>query len=158
MKEQKKYEIGGTVYVQRPLVLGQIRQLSDVLSGMTISGDATPASVILAVAERLPMALAVVLTPEGVTLPDKDLKALAEKIEFEISAEQVVEVVEDFFDCNPVASVLQKLAGAMGTVAGRTIPTAGGGSTTLSAPLPEGTLPEEMQSCGDTPPTNASPT
>jgi hypothetical protein len=158
MEKQKKYEIGGTVYVQRPLVLGQIRQLSDVLGGVTLPGDATPAGVLLAVSERLPMALAVVLTPEGVSLRSKELKALAEEIEFSISSEQIVEVVEDFFDCNPVASVLQKLAGAMGAVAGKTIPTAGAGSTILSAPSPEEISPGETKSCGDTPLTNADPT
>jgi hypothetical protein len=114
---EKKYEIGGKNYIQKPLVLGQIRQLLEVLKGVTIPANSDTLALVNAMSDRLPAALAVVLIPEGLSsLRDKDLDALALEIAFAITPEQTLGVVEDFFDCNPLPSLLNRLGMAAGKI------------------------------------------
>ena len=113
---EKKYDIGGKVYVQRPLVLGQTRQLLRVLDGLALPGNLEVRSLIETLGESLPAALAVVLTEEGKSPKDKDIEALAAELEFSITLEQTAQVIEDFFDCNPLPSLLDKLTKAAGNI------------------------------------------
>lgn len=152
---EKKYDIGGKIYIQRPLVLGQVRQLLEILKGITIPADADTLGMIEAVGGRLPKALAAILNPEGIPLREKDLDAIAAELEFAITPEQIFEVAEDFFDCNPLQSLLQKLGMAAGTI------TAQMAQVTALKPfassLPAGTSPVETQSSGDSLLPSASP-
>lgn len=138
------YEIGEKTYEQKPLVLGQLRQLLDVVAGTLIPHGADAMALVAALGDKLPRALAIILTPEGVNLRNKDIDALAANLEFDISLEQSMQVVEDFFTCNPIASLLEKLTGAMGKATqGAT------GLKTLSASSPEEALSTEEKSSGD---------
>lgn len=137
---EKKYQIGGTTYIQRPLVLGQMKQIREVIGGMVIPATFTPAEIIQLLEDRLPLALAVVLTPEGFSPKGKDLVAIAEQIDFAIELETAMEVVEDFFICNPVVSLSKKLAGITDALLGMMKPT---GLTRSSSSLPTETLPGE---------------
>ncbi|MDN3515369.1 MAG: hypothetical protein NG747_13355 [Candidatus Brocadia sp.] len=110
---EKKYLIGGKTYVQKALVLGQWRQLLDVMKGITVSQGIDTAGIISALNDKLPSALAIVLTEEGKSLRGKDIVALADEIEYEISPEIIFQVAEDFLDCNPLASLMERLAGIM---------------------------------------------
>ncbi len=150
-----EYEIGGKVYVQRPLVLGQVRQLMGLLREIKIPAGAGAAEVIALLDEKLPEALAVVLTEKGKNPKDKDIQALAEALEFEITPEVALKVVEDFFSCNPIASVLQRLTQIVETVKERLRVT---GLKNSSASLREATSPGERRSSGDTPSGSANPT
>jgi hypothetical protein len=141
----KEYLIGEMKYQQRPLVYGQVRQLQDVLEGLRLSAAFDPAQLLTAIGDRLPLALAVVLIPEGGSARGKDLVDLADQIEFDISPEQVLEVVEDFFSCNPIASLLVRLKGAIGALRGK-IST---GLTIPSASSPAEILPGTTLSSGD---------
>jgi hypothetical protein len=161
---EKTYELGTTTYVQRPLVLGQIRQLLEQLEGLTFDAAAGPAVLVATLGDRLPLCLAVVLTPEGASPREKDLVALADEIEFAIAPEQVLEVVEDFFDCNPLASLLERAAGMLRSLTARVgvevkpAATAGApGSTTSSSSSPAATSPGETGSSGASPSPSASP-
>jgi hypothetical protein len=122
---EKKYVIGGNTYIQRPLVLGQLKQLLDVLKGITIPADMETIALVDALGGRLPKALAVVLNPEGLPLREKDIDDLAVEIEFAITLEQTVEVVEDFFACNPLPSLLSKLGMAAGKITAQMTPETG---------------------------------
>lgn len=155
---EKRYEIGGAAYVQRPLVLGQVRQLLEVLDGVRFAPDADPFALVAALGDRLALALAVVLTPEGQSPRGKDLPALADELEFAIAPEQVLEVVEDFFGCNPMASLVERLTGAAATVAAglRATAPALGSKTSASCSAPE-TSAGESACSGATPPPSASP-
>ena len=61
--KEKNYEIGGRAFVQKPLVLGQVEQLLEALRDIPIPPEPTSMGMVLALAGRLPAALAVVLTP-----------------------------------------------------------------------------------------------
>lgn len=120
---EKKYVIGGKIYLQRPLVLGQYQQLLNILGDIAIPANADIPAMIAVMGALAPAALAVVLTPAPLWrrvirwLPSprrKNIKALAAKIEFVITPEQIVEVVEDFFDCNPLPLLLERLTKVAG--------------------------------------------
>lgn len=105
----KTYEIGGKRYHQKPLVLGQISQIVDILKDLSIPANISPAGVLALMGDRLPRALAVALTPEGVSIKDKDLHAIASEIAFGMEAELALTAVEDFFDCNPLSSLFERM-------------------------------------------------
>jgi len=148
------YKIDGTIFVQMPLVLGQLRQLLAVLKNVEIPAVADALGLIQAVGDRLPEALAVVLTERGQSPRDKDLAALADRLAFSVTPETTLQVVEDFFDCNPVSSLLERLAGVMANATRNLAPI---GSTTLSSSSPQETSPGETRSSGDADGTNVNP-
>jgi hypothetical protein len=113
-----KYEFGGKVYIQEKLVWGQVKQLASVLKGITIEGQMTVPVLIDLLGDKLPLAMAVVLTEEGTSPKDKNLEAIAKEFEFGIPVDIAFQVIEDFFSCNPIASTLQKLTGMMGSLQG----------------------------------------
>jgi len=153
MEKQKKYEIGGTVYVQRPLVLGQIAQLTALLSGIAVYQGVGPAGLVVALGDRLPRALAIVLSPEGVPAKDKDLDVI-ETAMCDADPLTALQAVEDFFTCNPTAAVFEKLAGMVKRIRA-SMATGSDNSSALS--LTE-TSPSETQSSGEPLSRTASPT
>ena len=108
------YEINGKRYVQRPLVLGQLKQLTEVLKGLAWTSGTDLTDIIALVGGRLPSALAVVLTEEGALPGKKDIPSLAKELEDALDADTAIKVVEDFFTSNPVASLLERLRGLAG--------------------------------------------
>jgi len=100
MKE-KKYEIGGKIFIQRPLVLGQWKQVMELFAEMR---EADPLDIF-----AHPRCIAILLTEKGVNLKEKDLEASAEFIEQNIDAMISLDVVNDFFDLSPVHLFSQKL-------------------------------------------------
>lgn len=147
-KEQERcsYEIGGRCYTQRPLVLGQWVQFVAAIEGLEVSPAAGLQAFLAALGPRLPRVLAVVLIPEGVDLRSKDLDQLTEDLEFEILPGQIQEVVEDFFSCNPVASILEWLTGALAGLRPRAVATGSKGS---ASPSPPETSQSETPSSGE---------
>ena len=119
--KQFTYTIGDKNYTQRPLVLGQINQLVALTRGVIFPKDANVTVLISLLGNRLPKALAIVLLEDKPTVPadckdfnylrDRDIQALSDEIEFTVSPETSMQVVEDFFDCNPIASLSEKFAG-----------------------------------------------
>ena len=140
-----KYEIGGKTYIQKPLVLGQISQLISLMKGLVIPHDIAPMGLVSLLGDKLPIAIAIVLTPEGMKLKDKDINALTDEIEFEISPEQTIQVIEDFFVCNPIVSLLEKLNEAVGKIGEKMKET---GLSKSASSSPEATLPKETASSG----------
>lgn len=114
MSDIKTYQIGSKTYEQRPLVLGQLRQLLQLLCDVEVSLERGALGLVAALGDKLPKALAVVLTEKGQSPADKDLDAAAAELEFAISPEQALEVVEDFFDCNPIVSLLDRVGQMIG--------------------------------------------
>lgn len=141
----KKYLIGKKYYEQRALVYGQVRQLQEILEGLRLQSNFDQAQMLAVIGDRIPLALAVVLIPEGGSPRGKDLPALADEIEFDISLEQVFEVLDDFFTCNPIASLLTKLKGMTDSIKEKVST----GLTKPSASSPEETLPGKDKSSGD---------
>ncbi|NPU85554.1 MAG: hypothetical protein HPY65_13840 [Syntrophaceae bacterium] len=173
--EPMQYEIGDKVYVQKPLVLGQIRQLLETLIDFRIPAEFTSAELINLLGSRLPAVLAVVLTEKDRSPKGKDLSAFADELEFTVSAETALKVVDDFFVCNPISSLFERMSGMMGKVAeglqGRIDDLFERiadrimaemlkriGSKTSSAPSPAETSPDETRSSGDSPSMSADRT
>ena len=105
----RQYKIGDKIYIQRPLVIGQVKQLLAELQGIVIPSNVDVIDLVAAIGDRLPDALAVILTPDGMSPKDKNLKELSEELAFSITIEKALEVVEDFFDLNPVSSLFERL-------------------------------------------------
>jgi hypothetical protein len=151
-----KYEIGGKTYVQRTLVLGQTRQLLGVVRFIKLPGDLEIRSLIEALGPHLPGVLAVVLTEEGKSPRDKDLEVLAAELEFSITLEQTAQVIEDFFSCNPLPSLLDKLTQAAGKISAKI-----GKPKTESNPSASSSQAETSaagtESSGDSPQPSADP-
>lgn len=113
---EKRYEIGGKTYIQRPIVLGQFAELAPMLSGLTISTQDS-AKLIADLGSNLPRVMAVVLVEEGKSLPEafrsEAIQARANHLAWNVQPEQVIEVVEDFFECTPVSSISTRLGAMM---------------------------------------------
>lgn len=143
----KSYSIGGKKYEQAPLVFGQWRQLQEVLNGLRVSASMNPVALLSTLGDRVPLLLAVVLTPAGSSPKGKDLPALADELEFSITTDQLFEVLDDFFTCNPVASLREKLAGVIQSIRNK-LPKLTQ-LTTSSVASPEETSHAEIKSSGD---------
>lgn len=107
--EDKRYLIADRTFVQRPLVLGQFPQMVEVLKGVMIPADGSPMSIAVAMADKLPEAMAVVLTPEGQPVKDKDLAELAGFFADNMELPTACEVIEDFFGLTQVPLIGQRL-------------------------------------------------
>jgi hypothetical protein len=171
--KQFEYQIGDKTYIQKPLVLGQIRQLTNLLQGVTIPGNATPLTLVGILDDKLPMAIAIVIIPplprgdeRGVmdALKNKDIESLSSQIEFEISPETTLQVIENFFVCNPIASLLERLTGTIKNISGKIMEIKSTrlaieiGLKNLSASSPKETSQNGTPSSGDIPQKSASPT
>jgi len=108
---EKKYTIDNKVYVQKPLLLGQWRQLIGIIKDIKISTFDT-VGLIIALGNDIHKAIAVLLTEEGKHPKDKDVDALAKELDFAVTSEQIPEIIEDFLDITPTASLIEKLTGA----------------------------------------------
>ena len=151
-QKQYTYTIGGKTYIQKPLVLGQVNQLMAVLRGTSFPQTDDMFVLVSALGNKLPMALAIVLIPSppegegwgegglGRYLMDRDLKAIADELEFSIDPVTPLQVADDFFDCNPIVSLLEKF-GALGTKLRSRIETAKLGSIKSPSSSPAETSP-----------------
>ncbi len=134
--EKKEYQIGGKTFIQRPLVLGQLKQIVELVAGLRIpaESDAAGVAAILAEGDLLSRGLAILLCEPGKGLKDKDLDALAEFMAENADFETTLGVVEDFFELTRPESVFAKL-----TALGAKIRAKTEGSAPSSASSPEGT-------------------
>lgn len=113
MKGQKfRYEANGRAFHQRPLVLGQLKQLSQhVLKSLAIPADnqleLSVESVMDLLGDKLSLALAIVLVEDSCkNLKQRDLEELADYIEENMPIAVMMQAVADFFELTPVFSLL----------------------------------------------------
>jgi hypothetical protein len=112
MEERKefKYTIGDKVYLQRKLVLGQVNQILDLIKGLEIPQNATIMDLVTVLGDKISYAVGILLIPADLDhLKHKNLHTVVEDIQFDISPEQTLEVIEDFFDCNPISLLLNRV-------------------------------------------------
>ncbi|HOW54299.1 MAG TPA: hypothetical protein PLR60_06535 [Syntrophorhabdaceae bacterium] len=152
-KKEFTYVIDGETYTQRPLVLGQIGQIMGLVNGIEITESTTTGDIVALLDDRLPEAVAVILTPRGVKIKDKDLPAIADRFREHMDLQTAMEVVDNFLSLNPIASVLERLTGTMAAIMGVMTGSRGPSLSSRGETSPEGT-----GSSGDTPRGNASPT
>lgn len=151
---EKQYQIGGKTFVQKPVVLGQFRLLTPIVSGIAIGADATAAGLVAVLGERLPEALAIVLVEDGANvreaMKDASRAERSAEIEWTIDPETAVEVISDFFECNPISSLSEKITGMAGKLTDQLKPKKTVMELNPSSSLsPEATSPEETGSSGE---------
>lgn len=115
----KTYEIGGKTYEQRELLLGQWRQISELFKDLELPAGGSRMRQLIEGLERagkLDRALAIVLVEVGGTPRDKDLDAIEREIPFALTPQQIAEIIDDFFTCNPVSSILSRLGAVLAKV------------------------------------------
>ncbi len=154
----KTYDIGGRTFTQDALVWGQVRLLQAALDSVLIPDRLTPAAMVEALGPHLPHCLAAVLVEAGKLPGDADPEEMAGFFERHVTVDQALEAVEDFFTCNPIASVLNRFARLIGKAALALPKRSGTPSEAPSPSSPEGTSPSGTASCGDTPRPSPSPT
>lgn len=148
------YEIGGKKYFQKPLVMGQVQQLIRLIKDekTRIPASLTPWSVIEYLGDKLSEGVAIVLREDGKHLKDKDLTELTKEIQFSIDLETTFKVIEDFFDCNPIVSTIERIGESIKRISEKIQI---GSPRPLSLSAAE-TSPEETKSSGDSPQENAN--
>jgi hypothetical protein len=150
-----KYEIGGRIFYQKPLVLGQSKQLISILKKLELPYVLNVSSLILTLGDKIAGVIAILMVEEGVSLKDKKVDEIQDIIEENLTIEQTIKVIEDFFDCNPIASISEAVIGLTEKV--QKAMTQATLLTESALSSPEETLPSEMISSGDTPLLNANP-
>jgi hypothetical protein len=108
-KKEYKYEIDGKTYIQRPFVIGQIGQMMEVLKGIGMPSSIDALGIAKLLGDKLPDTLAIILTEEGTQLRDKNLPELAEIFREYMDIATGAEIIEHFFNANPIVSIFERL-------------------------------------------------
>nr|WP_321466753.1 hypothetical protein [uncultured Desulfobulbus sp.] len=145
----ERYTINDKTYIQRTLVLGQIKQLTEALAGVDIPAGAGVAQVAGLIGDHLPRSAAVILQPEGVAHRDKDLVALEAEFAEHLDIVTAEKVIDDFFVLTPAATIAKLLGRLRGMFV--MVRAGGNGLTRPSSCSAEATSPGETPSSGDTP-------
>lgn len=117
MAKEFVYKIGERSYIQRPLVWGQVRQLMELLKSVEIKPPFGTKELVEVLGDNLIQAVAIVITEQGKSPKDKDLASLVTEIEYDVSIDLMLQIVDDFFSCNPTALYLEKLGTLIGNIA-----------------------------------------
>jgi hypothetical protein len=146
---EKTYEIAGRKYVQRPIVLGQLRLLAPVLAGIEVKSRSA-AELISVIGAKLADALAVVLVEEGARIEEamepENLEKRSGVLEWSLTPETAIEVAEDFFGMNRVSSTGERIAAALETLMPERTQTTG--SNPSSSGCARETSPSASESSG----------
>ena len=117
-----EYNMGDKTFVMKPLVLGQVKLLSNLLKDrfpedMSMS-DMTVLDIIGKVQDILPEVFAIILIEKGSVsdlnprlLKNRNLTEQAEEFESILDLNIALEVCNDFFECTPLISAFQTLIG-----------------------------------------------
>ena len=108
-----EYQGETKTYTQKTLVWAQVLQLAALLEGTEMGMTGTPKDIISMLDTKLFPAMAIVLVEKGVPLREKDLKILEDDLKYELPITEATKIVQDFFDCNPISSLLEEIAGAV---------------------------------------------
>ncbi|MFU8883102.1 MAG: hypothetical protein ACNA7Q_12105 [Rhodobacterales bacterium] len=147
MEHIKTYTINGTIYELRPLVFGQWQQLTRLVEGLDLPEVISARTMVTTLADRLDELLAIILTKQGKSPADKDIAALGQHLAFVMPPEQVAEVITDFFELTPTASLMELVVGVTAKLMNRiTTPT---GSSNASSSSVAATSPSATPSFGE---------
>lgn len=157
-KGPMEYVIVDKTYIQKPLVLGQIKQLTKLLKGIQWPQKLDIVEIVEALTDVLPQGLAIVLIEKGKEsakeLKTRDLTATQEEFEYGVDSELIIKVINDFLSCNPINSMWSLMRGVITTTYTNPTRQTGTQETGLTSSLStsqEETSLEETKSSGDTP-------
>lgn len=116
----KSYEIGEKKYVQRAVVMGQFDMLLPILTGIPLREGIDVMEIVAALQGKIPDAMAIVLVEPNLSIQDamepENFAARVKHLTWNMDPEKVVEVVTDFFECNPISSISSKIKARMGSL------------------------------------------
>lgn len=147
-----EYEIEERKFVQKPLVWGQVKQMKTFVSEIKVDSNFNPIDALDLLGDNIPKFCAIVLREVGQNPKDKDVEELARFFEEALDVGTSMQVVEDFFVCNPTDLISRNLLGLARTIKQamglklslEAKPSPEMKSTELSAPSPEETSPNEI--------------
>jgi hypothetical protein len=162
---QGEYVIGEVTYVQKALVLGQMKALTKLLKSVTLPKVLEPVAIAEAVEDVLHTAFAIVLIKKGEETPKEikkqmdNLASTAEILEYTIDSNNIMSVINDFLYYNPINSILDLMRMFVSLTYLTNLTNQQkeikedleSGSTKSSSILQEETSSEEMKSSGDLP-------
>jgi hypothetical protein len=132
MADYFEYEIDGKKYIQRRLVLAQVKQISKLFNNLSLPADGNMLGIVTALGDKLGTALAIVLipadtplgTPEAIrnALQKKDLDKLELDMNYAVDTDMqalAVKVVEDFLECNPLSLTFEGMGGIADRIVGK---------------------------------------
>jgi hypothetical protein len=134
----------------------------ELLSQMVIPESLDVQSIVFALGRHMSRALSIVLLEEeavkeksktqiGQYLLSRDMEELANEIRCTVDPETLAQVVEDFFDCNPIASIIEKFGSLGENLKKKLKKMKEALSNSSSALSPEATSPKETTSSAATP-------
>jgi hypothetical protein len=116
-EEKNKYQVGEKIYIQKALVIGQIRLVTDLLKTIDLPKTIDVPEIVNSIGGVISEAMAIVLMEESmVKATAKELavyfsaEAIKERVEeftFKLGSDVIVEAVNDFLSCNPITSGLE---------------------------------------------------
>ena len=99
-KLEKRYEVGGKTFIQRPMVLGQAQQLLALLKGLPLPGSFQLMAVMVAVGDKLHDLLAIVLVEKDKKPAEKKPEETAAFLAENLPADMAMDMVADFLSLN----------------------------------------------------------
>jgi hypothetical protein len=108
-KEVFEYPIGGNIYTQSKMKLGQVKQLNEMFGTLVLPTNFNAVSMFTVFGSRLAEFMSIVLCKKGTKLQDKDREELVKEFEEEGDVDTGMQVINDFLDCNPIASYFEKI-------------------------------------------------
>lgn len=116
-KKEFKYTIGDKVYYQRKLVLGQVNQLIDLTKDLEFPNEIDILDIVRILGDKLVKAISIILIPADIPhLKNKMLETVVLDISFDLTTEQAMVIIEDFFVCNQISLLLKKVEEMMGKI------------------------------------------
>lgn len=130
-KEVFEYTIGDSVYTQKKMTLGQVKQLNRLFGTVELPSNFTAITMFTSFSGKLSEFMGIVLCKKGSMLKDKVYQDLVDKLDEDADLDVGFEVVQDFFVCNPIATYFDQMMTAFQslTLASRPKPPQTNGST-----------------------------
>ena len=117
--ERFEYTLGDKTYVQKSLVLGQLKCLTKLLKGLKLPEKLDIVAIAEALEDVISNALAIVLLEVGKESIES-IKAQVEneavrnqratEFDYIVNSNDVVTMIDDFLACNPVTSILRLIS------------------------------------------------
>ena len=117
--ERFEYTLGEKKYIQKALVLGQLKYITKMLKGVKFPEKLDIMAISEALEDVISDALAVVLLEDGkesaldikAQIDSEDVRKLrAAEFDYIVDSQSMVQIIDDFLVCNPVTSILRLIS------------------------------------------------
>ena len=108
-KEVFEYTIGSTIYTQKKMTLGQVKQLNKLFGTIEIPSNFTAVTMFTSFSGKLSEFMGIVLCKKDTALKDKVYQDVVDRLDDDADLDIGFKVVQDFFDCNPIATYFDQM-------------------------------------------------